>query len=196
MLDDLDETEVLRLGDRLERVGDVEGAVRAWTRLLDSAEARLRLGRSEARRGNAEEAARQLRAGVELVRARPDRVAEPDQLTHDLLLTWSEVAYRRDAAVGDRLLGEAARAFPGSPGPLVLLAHRAKDGDAARRLMTVALARVDPGNMPEFLARESTAAVEVPKGDAILEVLLRNGLTSTAYEEALAAWSARHLPPV
>ncbi|WP_344822325.1 hypothetical protein [Actinocorallia longicatena] len=159
------------------------------------AEAALRRGLAEARDGNPNDAVRYLRVGLTLVRERPDRVAEPDRVAHDLLVALSELAYPADPALADRLLGEAARAWPASPRPLVVLARRAGDPEAVRRLFTAALARVEPVRLPRFLDEEREAAIEVREGNVILEVLLRHGLSAPLHDTAMSAWSARHRPP-
>jgi hypothetical protein len=188
---------LLMLGDCHEGAGDAEGAVRIWIRLAGSAEARLRIGRAEAGLGRFGAALTHFSAGVRMVRAEPGAVARPGRLAHDLLVEWAEVAYRlEDAASGDRLLNEAARAWPQSPDPLVVLDRRSADAAAVRRLFTAALARVEPAELTDFLARECARAVNTRAGEVILELLLRHGLEPTTYQNAMHAWRARYRPPI
>ncbi|MEO5878375.1 MAG: hypothetical protein ABIS86_10140 [Streptosporangiaceae bacterium] len=191
-----DAPSLLLLGQCQESVGDREGAARTWARLPGDASARLRAGRAEAELGHHAAAKAHLRAGVDLVRNEVERFAEPERLLHDLLVAWSEVSYRTDGSeVSERLLGEAARAWPSSPYPLVLLARRTSDADAARRLLTTALARVPPADLPDFLTRECAVAAELSQGPAILEILLTHGLSRRSHDEALNVWRTRHRLP-
>lgn len=163
---------LLLLGECLAAAGAPEEAARTWLTLPGHAGARLRVGRLWLGMGRAEAAAEQFRIGLALVRAEPERFERPDRLAHDLLIAWSQAAYGRgDAAQGDRLLGEAARAWPGSPRPLVALALRARDREGARRLLEAALARVAPARRREFLIREYAEAPDSPGRAVILDFL-------------------------
>jgi hypothetical protein len=167
---------LLLLGECQKRAGDTEAATRTWALVPDHPGARLRAGRTAAMLGHHDLARRHLRAGVELVRADPGRVAEPGRLLHDLLVASAEVAYRTGADDGDRLLGEAARAWPASPHPLVLLALRSTEQTTVRRLLAAALARVEPERIPELLRDEYVALGDYPHRAFIWDVLLTHGV--------------------
>lgn len=184
---------LLLLGDCLERAGRARDAEEVWRRLPASAPARLRIARARIRAGSYEAAIEHAQAGLESVRNSLEQASSRGRLMHDLLLEWSEAAYRlRCRTQAGRLLNEAARAWPQSPRPLVVLALRAEDGDAARRLFTAALVRVPSSEKKTFFIQVCAESLETPHGAAILEILADHGLAPSAHDGALRAWRARY----